>query len=74
MAASVEPSAPTQFLQVTGMVTPDVLVDDEEYAEVTQPSWQILSDMSVTQSVQAASSLITELHIHHHKDLNIHKL
>ncbi len=74
MAASVEPSAPTQFLQVTGMVTPDVLVDDEEYAEVTQPSWQILSDMSVTQSVLAASSLITELHIHHHKDLNIHKL
>ncbi len=42
MAASVEPSAPTQYLQVTGMVTPDVLVDDEEYAEVRQPSWQML--------------------------------
>ncbi|BDA43929.1 probable splicing factor U2af large subunit B at C-terminar half [Coccomyxa sp. Obi] len=36
MAASVEPSAPTQYLQVTGMVTPDVLADDEEYAEVIQ--------------------------------------
>ncbi len=34
MAASVEPGAPTQYLQVTGMVTPDVLVDDEEYSEV----------------------------------------
>ncbi|KAK9915773.1 hypothetical protein WJX75_003978 [Coccomyxa subellipsoidea] len=36
MAASVEPGAPTQYLQVTGMVTPDVLVDDEEYNEVIQ--------------------------------------
>ena len=34
MAASVEPGAPTQYLQVTGMVTPDVLADDEEYNEV----------------------------------------
>jgi len=25
---------PTEFLSVNGMVTPDVLVDDEEYREV----------------------------------------
>ena len=31
-------AAPTQFLQVEGMVTPDVLADDEEYAEVCCPT------------------------------------
>lgn len=34
MAASIEPASPTQYLQVTGMVTPEVLMDDVEYGEV----------------------------------------
>ena len=35
MAPSVEPAAATPFLEVNGMVTPEVLMDDEEYKEVT---------------------------------------
>lgn len=35
MAPSVEPAQPTQYLQVTGMVTPEVLTDQEEYNEVS---------------------------------------
>lgn len=34
MAASVEPALATRYLEVTGMVTPDVLQDDTEYREV----------------------------------------
>ena len=32
---STPASQPTQFLQIGGMVTADVLADDEEYAEVS---------------------------------------
>ena len=35
MAPSIEPAAATPFLEVNGMVTPEVLMDDEEYNEVT---------------------------------------
>ncbi len=38
MAPSVEPAAPTRFLEVMGMVTPEVLADDVEYGEVIQVS------------------------------------
>ena len=34
MAPSVEPAAATPYLEVNGMVTPEVLMDDEEYKEV----------------------------------------
>ena len=34
MAASVEPALATRYLEVTGMVTPEVLQDDTEYGEV----------------------------------------
>ena len=35
MAPSIEPAAATPYLEVNGMVTPEVLMDDEEYKEVT---------------------------------------
>ena len=31
------PLAPTSYLQIVGMVTAEVLADDEEYSEVRQP-------------------------------------
>lgn len=34
MAPSIEPAAATPYLEVNGMVTPEVLMDDEEYKEV----------------------------------------
>ena len=37
MAPSVEPAAATPYLEVNGMVTPEVLMDDEEYKEVRHP-------------------------------------
>ncbi len=39
MAPSVEPASPTQYLQVTGMVTLEVLADDVEYNEVRTAPW-----------------------------------
>lgn len=38
MTPSVEPAAATTFLEVTGMVTPEVLTDDVEYGEVCAPN------------------------------------
>lgn len=37
--AAVPQAGPTQFLSVTGMVTPNTLVDDEEYQEVRASFW-----------------------------------
>ena len=42
MAPSVEPAAATPYLEVNGMVTPEVLMDDEEYREVSKSARSIL--------------------------------
>ncbi len=42
MAPSVEPAAATPYLEVNGMVTPEVLMDDEEYREVSNSVRSIL--------------------------------
>lgn len=35
---AVPQQSPTSYLQVTGMVSPDVLIDDTEYSEVRCPA------------------------------------